>query len=726
MVSVFSELYELFEREFLSDLLALTNTAKRISGNNGILINFNQESTFAFTDGNFIFLPKKFRDKIKPAQGLVAHESGHIGYGSYEISFMKLVNTISTKYKFPSFIVKKIINVIEDVRINALNNIKFPGFYKNLRDLTYNLLPELKLRMKKYGDLLVYINLFMENYEEFQIKPKFKTKVMSDDDWNAISLAKTFLLKTLTPVASIITIDQVCKVLKRYFIKKSLIGNSRLTEKATEEAYRKIISGEGFDAETFYENTEFSPEIQPQDDLCDEQDITVMEDPYFCDEEESHGHQGFNQEGYEPLLNHFDDFTSIAEVPDNSKLNKASEDIIDKLKDSELNTEDIERLIEEIDSFRSEHNSISNSETKNINFDMSASEFPDGSDSLKQLIKTELKYEKINNQNDKTELDRLSKTVPELENGLEINSENLEEGNYITEFIKLVTDAHNAMEDRLFVLERGDCIQKLSEGKGERQVIETRIENETMKPIHQSYNEIIETFRNLIAKIKFIFRDFRNQVNLDNFQKKGRLNNKFIKAVTSDFEYNKCFSKKIKQKELKILLLVDISGSMSGDKLIVAKIAMIMLCQALYDIAQLRIVLFTGDYDAINILLKDFNEYPDPRKFDKFGCHGNVCSNLDGISIKHEAARLEKNVLIIVISDGQPAGSGNYGLFDAIKEIHDVKKLFKVFAFSIDAKGDYLDQLYNKNWVLTSSSDKTDLGDKLIKFCKLVIKEFFR
>ncbi|MHA2394979.1 MAG: hypothetical protein ACXAEX_23875, partial [Promethearchaeota archaeon] len=354
------------------------------------------------------------------------------------------------------------------------------------------------------------------------------------------------------------------------------------------------------------------------------------------------------------------------------------------------------------------------------------SELSNGSKSLEQLIKSVINNgEKINN-NEFAELEGLKEISNDSLNRLENSGEESGEEDYVSEFFKLVKDAHNAMEDRLFVLERGDRFQRLIEGKGERQVIETRIENETMKPIHQSYNQIIETYKNLIAKIKFIFRDFRNQVDVDNFQKRGRLNSKFIKAVTSDFKYNKCFSRKIKQKELKILLLVDISGSMGGNKLQAAKIAMIMLCEALYDIAQLRIVLFTGDYDAINILLKDFDENPDPKKFNKFGCHGSVCSNLDGISIKHEAAKLDKNVLIIVISDGQPAGSGNYGLYDAIKEIHDVKKLFKVFAFSIDAKGEYLDQLYDKNWVLTSSSDKTDLGDKLIKFCKLVIKEFFR
>ena len=100
MVSIFTGLYELFEEDSFSDLLALRNTAKRISGNKDILINFNQDSTIAFTDGNFIYLPRRFNNDIKSARGLVAHESGHIGYGSYEISFMKLVKTITTKYKY--------------------------------------------------------------------------------------------------------------------------------------------------------------------------------------------------------------------------------------------------------------------------------------------------------------------------------------------------------------------------------------------------------------------------------------------------------------------------------------------------------------------------------------------------------------------------------------------------------------------------------------------------
>jgi len=722
-VSFFTELYELFEKDFLTDLLALTNTAKRISGNNDILINFNQRSHIAFTDGRFIYLPSDIKSDIKSSQGLVAHESGHIGYGSYELSFIKLAKTISTKYSFPEFIVKKIINVVEDVRINALNNIKFPGFYKNLRTLTKKLLPELKLRMKRSGDILIYTNLFMEDYKDFQKKPKFRTRSMSDKDWNAISVVKKFLLKTLTPASSIITIDQLSKVLKKYYIKRTINRNPP-------QSTRSAIS-QGRAKEYYYEDVEFDvvegindlEESTSRNNLESNFDVEIdsdfMENPCYYDEIDNQSYPDYNHTREEPLLNHYEDFTNKWKKSEDTELDLTSEKIINKIKDMDLSTNDIERLIEEIDSIKETINKISDFDINN-DFDNIET---NNSDKIEQKSVSDSVCAKDYEQDKIRELGELLTSVIDKE---KVNREDIEKGNYLEEFIKIVQKAKNAMGERLLTIDEGINFIKLSEGKGERKVVEARIENETMKSIKLSYNRIINEFKNLIARIKFIFRDLKNQIDIDNFQKRGRLNSKFIKAVTSDYKYKKCFSRKKKQKELKILLLVDISGSMGGIKLESAKIAMIMLCEALYKIAQLRIVLFTGDYDAINILLKDFNDSPDPKKFDKFGCHGSVCSNLDGISLKHEAAKLEKNVLIIVISDGQPAGSGNYGLNDAIKEIHDVKKKFNVFAFSIDAKGDYLDKLYDKNWILTKSSDKTDLGDKLIKFCRLVVKEFFR
>ncbi|MEJ2251058.1 MAG: hypothetical protein P8Y70_14635, partial [Candidatus Lokiarchaeota archaeon] len=211
----FKNIYAIYKPDYYSDLTALTNLAKRISGKRNIKIEYRSVG-FIYTDGSYINIPDKFKDKIEISQGFIAHEGGHIGYGSFEISFTELIKVLSKKYFLPNSLIKKVINVVEDVRINTINKLKFPGFYRNLRDYTLKLIEEIKAKMRKTGDILLYLNLFMEEYTEFQQKPKFRSREMLDDDWKSIILSKKLLLKTLTPNVSIIVSDQLCKILKKY------------------------------------------------------------------------------------------------------------------------------------------------------------------------------------------------------------------------------------------------------------------------------------------------------------------------------------------------------------------------------------------------------------------------------------------------------------------------------------------------------------------------------
>ncbi len=709
MVINLSYLYDLFEKDYFSDLFALINIGKRISGKKDIYIEFNQNSQLTFTDGRIIYLPKKIKDDISTAQGLVAHESGHIGYGSFELSFIKLIDIFSKKYDLPQYFIKQVINVVEDVRVNSLNSIKFPGFYKNLRSFTLQLLPEIILKMKSSGDLLIYINLYMENYEEFEKKPKFRTRNMTEEDWKVISTAKRFLQKSLTPASSIITIDQLCKVLKKFYKKRKVSRDRILT--------REAICNSEYESDDFgdhYESIDRVERVDYEEHLKELQNSDFMEDPCFyenIEEEEYHYNQHIDSE---PLINHFEEFIDRDKKSESSELSSASEKVIDKIKDLDLNTTDIEKLLEEV-----ERDSKNESMEDYVRDVLESNELDLNKDIFKRLdINDKLNLLRKNNENLKAEEIEDLLAILKDENQKDYSFQKFDK--FISEISKLVSESQTAMEGRLLLIEIQNHFDE-----SERKVNDVCIENEDMRSINLSYNEIVKTHSNIIAKLKNLFRDLRNQNDVDTSQKRGRLNNKFIKAVTSDFKYNKCFTRKLNQKELKILLMVDISGSMAGIKLEAAKVAMVMLCESLYEIAQLRIVLFTGEYDALNIQLKDFEEYPNIKKFDKFGRHHRIGSNLDGVSLKHEAAKLEKNVLILVISDGQPAGT-QYGLNDAIKEIQDVKKKFKVYAFSIDANGDYLDKLYGNNWILTKSSDRTDLAEKLTKFCKLVVKEFFR
>jgi len=334
-VSSITELYDLFERDYFSDLIALTNIAKRISGNTEILIDFNQDSNLAFTNGRFIYLPRKFREEVKESRGLVAHESGHIGYGSFELSFLKLLSTFSKKYSLPTFLVKQIVNVVEDVRVNEINNKKFPGFAKNLKDFTSKLLPEIILKMKRSGNILIYINLFMEGYQEFQLKPKFRSRIMSDADWKAISTTKTFLIQTLTPAASIISIDQLCKVLKKYIVKKRvrIVATPRPTYNSNKYADYNEDSYLEAEIAEFVESEEY------RDEEVDYNDSDFLEDPCYYEEDDR---RNIPNNMIEPLINHSEEFVDRNRKEDSlSELDILSENIIETLKDTDISIDDI-------------------------------------------------------------------------------------------------------------------------------------------------------------------------------------------------------------------------------------------------------------------------------------------------------------------------------------------------------------------------------------------------
>ncbi|MHA1234818.1 MAG: hypothetical protein ACTSQL_07000 [Promethearchaeota archaeon] len=666
---ILSALYDLFEKDFFSDLSALINIGKRISGKKDIYIEFNQNSLLTFTDGRFIYLPKKLKDDIASAQGLVAHESGHIGYGSFELSFIKLIDIFSKKYDLPQYFIKQVINVVEDVRVNSLNRIKFPGFYKNLRAFTLQLLPDLLLKMKSSGNLLIYINLFMENYKEFQKKPKFRTRNMSKEDWRVISTAKKFLLKSLTPASSIITIDQLCKVLKKFYmirkINRTRVPPHNVNSRTFHEPkYDDRCKSDGVgDYNELSENME---RVDSETYLKELQNSDFMEDPCLYEDVEEREYHHNSPLNLEPLINHFEEFIERDKKLESSELSSASEKVIEKIKDLDLNTADIEKLIEEV-----ERDKETKSIKEYLKEAIKSNEFDINKNIFEQLDSDE-KLKLLCQDDDILKTAEIKDLIAILNTENEKDDTSRKLVSFISEISKMVSDSQTALEGRLLLIENQDQFNET-----ERKVNDVFIENEDMRSIDLSYNEIVKTHNHIITKLKYLFRDLRNQNDVDTSQKRGRLNNKFIKAVTSDFKYNKCFTRKLTQKELKILMMVDISGSMAGVKLEAAKIAMVMLCESLYEIAQLRIVLFTGEYDALNIQLKDFEEYPDVKKFDKFGRHQRIGSNLDGISLKHEATKLEKNVLILMISDGQPAGT-QYGLNDAIKEIQDVKKKFTV------------------------------------------------
>lgn len=834
------QLIDMYKKEFNSDLLALTNIGKRISGKRRLRIDFGSSRRAVFTDGKIIFIPSKFRNDIKTAQGFVSHEAGHIGYGSFEIAFKTLVGKLSEKFNVPPNFVKHIINIVEDVRINSINKIKFPGFYNNLREFTKTLLPKIKARIEKYDDIFLYLNLFLEDFKGFRKKPKdFKKIRIRNEDWNEIKALKKFILATQSPNSSIIVCNQLCEILSRYFIFRKpkehdeinhpKYGSNGRLKRGSKTNIRQVeldanysrngnvftIEDEDLVFNHFEEFTNFEDEksktalekkseelikglvgtsiiiedIEKLTELYEKRRLIEKEEENLksIDEiikrverfDEFSENKQKVQDTKEEIINDLKGYCKHEEIKMQNKVKKLTKEVnevkklIDDIKhlnksstkeekqmiktrlESALKKEnrdaldDLEKFSEFFDNIEesNQNETGENQEKQRDDILAKLNKIKDKKESIVQkkirkynkekkdfesLIKdidefTNARLNKSNRKNeDNDQKENLLKNLRKFRHRVRSKRDlevNMEEKN-LSEIVKFLDQSEKEIKERLLAIGTGMWLLGQSNDSMDRKVIDAQIENEKMIPIQTSYSEIRNKYKNIITKMKLIFKDLTNNRSIDTYQKMGRLNKNYIKAVTSSYKFKKCFTKKIKKKILKILLMVDISGSMKGKKLKVAKTAMVMLCESLANIAQIRLILFSGQTDAINILIKDFKDKIDSNKFDRFGLHHQKQSNLDGLSIKHESSKLHGDEIIIVISDGQPAGT-RYNLQDAIPQIQEVRKKYNIFAFSIDARGDYLDKLYGKNWITVSSTKEAELGEKIVNFCKFIVKEYF-
>ncbi len=308
-----ADLLDIYKREINSDLLALKSIGKRISGKKDIQIEFNRYDNEAFTNGQKICLPRFCKTEIKPAQGFIAHESGHIGYGSFEIGFLNLIQKLGDKYNVPGIFVKHIINIVEDVRVNVLNKQEFPGFYRNLRNYTLKILPEIKAKIKSFENIFLYINLFMEDYPQYQKKPDFHRFPLRDKEWETIHIVKELLLKALTPNASIIATDQLCKILKKYFNFRECVPNQQKPYHSGRVSTSDYVGRNGYIGTN---------------------------------------HRGLNERPKQKrvvfLPNHFEDFTNKEIEEKHTKFSKSSKKMIDKIDKIDLSDNDLKRLTDKI------------------------------------------------------------------------------------------------------------------------------------------------------------------------------------------------------------------------------------------------------------------------------------------------------------------------------------------------------------------------------------------
>ena len=159
-----------------------------------------------------------------------------------------------------------------------------------------------------------------------------------------------------------------------------------------------------------------------------------------------------------------------------------------------------------------------------------------------------------------------------------------------------------------------------------------------------------------------------------------------------------------------VSVVVDMSGSMSGDKYRHAAHSAIMLNETLAKIGvPTEVIAFTDDRQVINVVHKEFSSSIDN---DDLAKQFKIASqwmggNSDGESIMWCAERLlarkEKKKIMIVLSDGYPSGSGHGDIRSYTKKvIQTLEKIVDVHGIGIQSNA--VTDYYSSNSVINDSS----------------------
>lgn len=258
---------------------------------------------------------------------------------------------------------------------------------------------------------------------------------------------------------------------------------------------------------------------------------------------------------------------------------------------------------------------------------------------------------------------------------------------------------------------------------------------------HHQQDRIEKTPEKIKINARPLYNAFKKMLNNKNAEvvrdrKSGHLDtHKLYRIVNND---TRLFNKKTipNDTDFVFYLLIDGSGSMSGDKYVEAYRAAALLEEGLKGLVPLKIAQFDCDSKVHHRVVKEFNENSPNGNYSWTYCnhHGSECCNMDGynirIAIKELEKRTERNKVLIVLSDGQPSGYSSYYGHHAELDVKQAVRLgrrngIKIFNIMFGSKyereqlkGDFK-YMYERGIV---SVPPEEIGSELLKIAK---KELF-
>lgn len=233
---------------------------------------------------------------------------------------------------------------------------------------------------------------------------------------------------------------------------------------------------------------------------------------------------------------------------------------------------------------------------------------------------------------------------------------------------------------------------------------------------------------------------------IDN-QEVGQINDRHLwRTALGD---KNIFRRKQKQVAINaaVTLLVDCSGSMSGEKIHIASDTAIIMAETLdlvgvpfevlgfnqvngdfsyEDVDRMRELGYTRVYPMSHYIFKSFEQNLDKRCKSLIGAipHIHLYENVDGESVRWAARRIalrkEDRRILIVISDGYPAGYAEYDLHNDLKTVcQTIEQSGQVSLFGIGVCSDAPKEYYKDHAIIDDPAQLvTTAYDKISTFLK--------
>lgn len=248
--------------------------------------------------------------------------------------------------------------------------------------------------------------------------------------------------------------------------------------------------------------------------------------------------------------------------------------------------------------------------------------------------------------------------------------------------------------------------------------------------VYEEYRKIVESDAHELAKL--IKRQFKTKPGRVKRADHGDLN--LMRYKDPNFRSPLIFDKKKPREKhcAAVMLLVDESGSMGGHRITNARLAAIMLAEAMAEAdIPCSVVGHSGD-DRYNysVELEHYTTFKNASADrTSLAMIEARCQNRDGPAIRWASSilkkRPERNKLMIVISDGQPAADSYYGeaaIFDTKAAIRDAKRLHNIVGVILEAGSstDILKTMYGNDYIECTSSKnlKESIAKIITSQCK--------